>query len=285
MLVRGSSGSPGRYESVRLAKIRAGAGHRGGYHPRNFRSDCGLAAPAGHIGVGWRTRNFEILLRIRSPSRLSGAGTGIHSAAWAMNETNDRQESPDDPDADPLSSGCGDRDDVNQQSGIQQLSDREWLAGVFRENEVPLVSYVSHLMHDRERACDVVQDAFVRLCNQPREKVAENVRQWLYRVCRNRALDVMKKEGRMKALGETESKVATQEPDPSVRAERLEREKEAEGYLEMLPKRQQEVIRLKVHSGLSYREISEITGLTVSNVGYLISTGLKSVRIQLSTQT
>ncbi|MGB7324809.1 MAG: sigma factor-like helix-turn-helix DNA-binding protein [Rubripirellula sp.] len=49
-----------------------------------------------------------------------------------------------------------------------------------------------------------------------------------------------------------------------------------------LPARQQEVIRLKVHGGLSYREISDLTGLSVSNVGYLLSTGLATVRLQLT---
>lgn len=50
-----------------------------------------------------------------------------------------------------------------------------------------------------------------------------------------------------------------------------------------LPTNQQEVIRLKVESGLSYREISELTGLSISNVGYLLHTGLTSIRTRLAT--
>ena len=48
--------------------------------------------------------------------------------------------------------------------------------------------------------------------------------------------------------------------------------------LEQLPGNQQEVIRLKFQNGLSYREISGITGLSVSNVGVLIHYGLKAIR-------
>jgi RNA polymerase sigma-70 factor (ECF subfamily) len=55
--------------------------------------------------------------------------------------------------------------------------------------------------------------------------------------------------------------------------------------VERLPANQQEVIRLKFQSGLSYREISRVTGLTVSHVGVLIHTGLKSIRIKLSPAT
>ena len=45
-----------------------------------------------------------------------------------------------------------------------------------------------------------------------------------------------------------------------------------------LPENQQEVMRLKFENGLSYREISEVTGLTVTNVGYLLHTALCTLR-------
>jgi RNA polymerase sigma-70 factor (ECF subfamily) len=48
--------------------------------------------------------------------------------------------------------------------------------------------------------------------------------------------------------------------------------------LQTLPDNQRTVIRLKFQNGLSYKEISEQTGLSISNVGYLIHTALKSLR-------
>ena len=48
--------------------------------------------------------------------------------------------------------------------------------------------------------------------------------------------------------------------------------------LDRLPDNQQEVIRLKFQNDLSYREISEITGLSVSNVGFLLHVGIKRLR-------
>ena len=48
--------------------------------------------------------------------------------------------------------------------------------------------------------------------------------------------------------------------------------------LDRLPDNQQDVIRLKFQNELSYREIAEITGLTVSNVGFLLHVGLKRLR-------
>ncbi|MGB7345490.1 MAG: sigma-70 family RNA polymerase sigma factor, partial [Pirellulaceae bacterium] len=148
-----------------------------------------------------------------------------------------------------------------------------WLAKVFREFELPLMGYATHLLGDAERASDVVQDTFVRLCRQQRNQVEPCVRPWLYRVCRNRALDVLKKEKRMKTLDDqTAAAKVSRENDPQHAATNRETSAQANRLIGQLPARQQEVIRLKVHGGLSYREISDLTGLSVSNVGYLLST-------------
>jgi RNA polymerase sigma-70 factor (ECF subfamily) len=162
-------------------------------------------------------------------------------------------------------------------------SDEAWLTQVFREYELPLMGYATHLLGDADRASDVVQDTFVRLCKQPRLQIQDCVRQWLYRVCRNRAFDVLKKEQRMKTLSDTQAaRQRSREADPQLDVERCDDAGQAASLINDLPTRQQEVIRLKVQSGLSYREISELTGLSVSNVGYLLHVGLKSVRTRLA---
>jgi len=70
-------------------------------------------------------------------------------------------------------------------------------------------------------------------------------------------------------------------PDPATALERSESTAEVLRMLERLPENQKEAITLKFGHGLSYKEIAEITGLTVSNVGFLIHTGLKTVRQRL----
>lgn len=163
------------------------------------------------------------------------------------------------------------------------LPGEAWLSRVFHEHQRPLLAYVTHLMGDADRAADVVQDAFVRLCTQPRDQVEDHVRQWLYAVSRNRALDVLKKENRMKTLDDSEPCPTSSESDPHLLAQRRDTARQADSLMDRLPPRQQEVIRLKVESGMSYQEISELTGLSVSNVGYLLHVGLKSIRMRLAT--
>ena len=48
--------------------------------------------------------------------------------------------------------------------------------------------------------------------------------------------------------------------------------------LSRLPENQQEVIRLKFQHGMSYREISGITGHSEPYVGFLIHSGIKTIR-------
>ena len=50
--------------------------------------------------------------------------------------------------------------------------------------------------------------------------------------------------------------------------------------LDELPDNQQEVIRLKFQNGMSYKEIQDVTNLSISNIGYLIHVGIKTMRRQ-----
>ncbi|MGH9424725.1 MAG: RNA polymerase sigma factor, partial [Terriglobia bacterium] len=67
-------------------------------------------------------------------------------------------------------------------------------------------------------------------------------------------------------------------PDALVSIEQTEKLRSALKILGTLPASQQEVIRLKFQSELSYKEISQVTGLSVTNVGFLIHVGLKAIR-------
>ncbi len=57
-------------------------------------------------------------------------------------------------------------------------------------------------------------------------------------------------------------------PDPSVLA--LEASADAVRLLGLLPEREREVVRLKFQERLSYKEIADVTGHSVSHVGVMI---------------
>jgi RNA polymerase sigma-70 factor (ECF subfamily) len=70
-------------------------------------------------------------------------------------------------------------------------------------------------------------------------------------------------------------------PAPTHTVDAREAAQEALRRLATLPENQQEVLRLKFQHDLSYRDISEVTGLSVSHVGVLIHQGLKTLRLQV----
>ena len=167
----------------------------------------------------------------------------------------------------------------------EESSQAEWVRVAVDRYAGPLTRYAALITGDLDRARDVVQDTFIRLCAQKRERVEQQLAQWLFTVCRNRALDVQRKESRMKPLNEVElSSLPSADPSPSVQAEQRETASEVLLLIAKLPKNQQEVVRLKFQSGLSYKEISNITSLTVSNVGFLIHTAVKTIRQQLQSK-
>ena len=150
------------------------------------------------------------------------------------------------------------------------------------EFESPLIGYAVTILHDLERARDVVQDTFIRLCQQEPNKIRESLKTWLFTVCRNRAFDVLRKDKRIQPLDEVRWKrVAGPDLAPDQQAAHDERIAQVMQSLEKLSANQREVILLKFQQGLSYQEIVEVTGLTSGNVGFLIHTGLKRLRDSL----
>lgn len=160
--------------------------------------------------------------------------------------------------------------------------DRHWVIDAFERYERALTLYAARLLGDADRARDVVQDTFLKLCSQQSSEIENRVAEWLFTVCRNRALDILRKERRMNPL--SDEQVATcvsSEHDPSAALETQDAALQVLGMLESLPPNQREVIRLKFQNGFSYREISRISGHSVSNVGFLIHTGMKTLRQRL----
>jgi len=162
-------------------------------------------------------------------------------------------------------------------------SHAEWIRAVLDRFEGPLLRYALRITGELEAARDVVQDTFLKLCKEDRTSIEQHLSQWLFTVCRNRALDVQRKERRMSPSFDLDQRTSPRIDAPHDVAEQHEATSHVLSLLPQLPPNQQEVIRLKFQNELSYREISEVTGLTVTNVGFLLHVGLKRLRELLKT--
>lgn len=162
------------------------------------------------------------------------------------------------------------------------MPDSLWIRAALERHESALIAFAARITGDLESARDVAQETFLKLCAERREDVEPRLAEWLFTVCRHAALDLRRRDSRRCATetadmdthagtGSTLTEVETQ--DASTRALVL---------LGRLPAAQQEVLRLRFHGGLSYKEIARVTGQSIGNVGWLMHMGLRALRAQLA---
>lgn len=146
--------------------------------------------------------------------------------------------------------------------------------------ERPLIQYALGLTSgDVDQARDIVQDTFLRLVREIEPPTGDHLGPWLFTVCRNRAHDHHRKSKRLIYMEKTAMEDSPSNTEaPSSALEQKENALELAQFLERLPENQREVIRLKFQHDLSYKEIADITSLSVGNVGFLLHTGLRKMR-------
>lgn len=158
----------------------------------------------------------------------------------------------------------------------------EWVKEALEQYEGPLISYATRLTGDVESGRDVVQDTFLRLCTADRAKIEGHLAQWLYTVCRNRALDVQRKRSRHEAYKTSNGSAhghGAHRPDEI--AEQNDTQRFVLELVDSFAQRDQEVFRLKFEHDLTYREIGAVLDMPVSTVGYVITKSLKEIRSHL----
>jgi RNA polymerase sigma-70 factor (ECF subfamily) len=166
---------------------------------------------------------------------------------------------------------------------MQNSDHGRWIRGVVEQYEAALVRYAAQLTGSVHSGRDVVQDTFLRLCQQDRAALDGHLVEWLYTVCRNRALDLWRKEQRMRTMSSSEAALQpSRAVEQSLAAEQSETTDRVLLSLERLTAQQREVVRLKFQHGLSYKEIAAVTQLSASNVGFLLHTAIRKLREDLA---
>ncbi|HAS83279.1 MAG TPA: hypothetical protein DCS43_11560 [Verrucomicrobia bacterium] len=148
-----------------------------------------------------------------------------------------------------------------------------------------LIRYAVRITGCNDVAQDVVQDAFIRMFRKW-EGVFEpstELQSWLYRVTHNCAVDAVRHRARR---AEIETQHAAEQPesiDPVIATGGSEAALRAAAALDTLTARDRQLVVLKVYEEKSYKEISDITGLSIGNVGYILHHAMRKMAHAIKT--
>lgn len=160
----------------------------------------------------------------------------------------------------------------------QNLADqRQWVLATVDRYERPLTRYAYRMLDDNHAAHDAVQHTFLQLCDQSPAKLGDGLPAWLFTVCRNKVLDIVRKRDRTGEWDEDGPESSGREPDPASRAEQEDLHRCLIALVNGLPDSQREAIDLWTQ-GFSYREIAGITERGEGAVRVLVHRAITRLR-------
>lgn len=146
------------------------------------------------------------------------------------------------------------------------------LEALISKNQQRIFSYILVRIQDQDLANDIFQDTFVKVINTlKRGKYNEEGKflQWTMRIAHNLIIDHYRREKRMPTMAPTnEFNIFDVLKDNSLNVEssliKEQIELDLHKLIEQLPEDQKEVLKLRHFSGLSFKEISDQTGVSIN---------------------
>ncbi len=160
--------------------------------------------------------------------------------------------------------------------GMYREGDNEAFDALLERHQQRLFRYILTLTHgDEDLANDHFQDTFVKaICAIRDGRYQENGQfaAWLLRIARNIAIDNARGLSTQRRVGNTGSDQQTdilgQQADPTPDAETLLAQEQTLADVRLmvshLPESQREVVELRYFHELSFREIADLTGVSIN---------------------
>lgn len=142
-----------------------------------------------------------------------------------------------------------------------------------------LVRYAKSIVHDESVAEEIVQETFFRLFKQDYNKIITYVKQWLYTVCYNHSLKVLRKETRYVDGEEDESIDESRNPSESLLFQ--EKVKALKKCMRKLTPNRRNVLKHRFYKDLNYMQSAKKMKTTEGNIGFLQHAALKDLKVMM----
>jgi len=158
--------------------------------------------------------------------------------------------------------------------------DRSAFEALFRLYYRPLCAFALGYVKDTDKCEDLVQDLFFRLwLDREKMGVTTSMKAYLYTSVRNRCLNAVKVQGRMRVLNaESDDHIDQEARSEDEHSERIAR---VQAAIELLPEERRKVFKLSRYEGLKYHEIADRLGISTKTVENQMGKAFKTLREEL----
>ena len=151
--------------------------------------------------------------------------------------------------------------------------DRSAISELIERHAKRVRSYIGMMVKDDDIADDIFQETFikaVKVIDEGRYTDSGKFLSWILRIAHNRVLDHFRREKSSRQINESEAgydvigTLRFSEPTTEDTIVNSEIEQTIRNLIDLLPEEQQEVVRLRYYSKLSFQEIAEQTEVSIN---------------------
>lgn len=156
---------------------------------------------------------------------------------------------------------------------MYQQGDREAVSQLLERHARRVRDYVRMLVKESDVADDLTQEVLikvVRVLDEGRYTDKGRFLPWMLRIAHNRVLDYFRAQKQVKTVSESSSGFDIwgnkNLAEPSIEDQLISEQQaeEVRALIELLPEEQREVVKMRYYEGLSFKEISEHTGVSIN---------------------
>ncbi len=151
--------------------------------------------------------------------------------------------------------------------------DRSAISELIERHSQRVRNYIGMMVKDNDIADDIFQETFIKavqVIDEGRYVDSGKFLSWVLRIAHNRVLDYFRREKASKQVNESEAgydmigTMRFSEPTAEDNMVLGEVEQTVRNLIDQLPEEQQEVVRLRYYSKLSFQEIAEQTEVSIN---------------------